>query len=215
VLIHSSEALLHPTFTGDSKTWFNEGERHASIELFRAFGKKEPDMGFERFGLSYWIDPNLEFNDIYNNNEILCSLMSLKTCSVLVDLPNPGSERSSTTLSIDIDLARVNSKTALKEWICTFIDQQLSNPDIELKRSKRKVDYERILTVGLLKEKGMSNRDIAKKLFPGEFQDQLEMPDADEDAKEPNPESAERRVSHFLHKYKEFVNGGHLDMTYP
>jgi hypothetical protein len=176
-------------------------------------------VGYEEFGLSMWLDPRHKFEDMGKTdcfgNILLHCLVSRKTRSVLIDLPNPDSELSSTTLSIDIDLARVNSKTALKEWICTLIDQQLSNPDIELKRSKRKVDYERILTVGLLKEKGMSNRDIAKELFPDEFQEPLEMSDSNENIPEPNPESAERKVSHYLSKYKELIGGGHIDMTYP
>ncbi|WP_150109512.1 hypothetical protein [Syntrophobacter fumaroxidans] len=176
--------------------------------------------GFARFGLGQWVDPALDFEkisegnlpDAWGNRLTIEHLMSTKCHTVLIDdLPFDGS-RFATTLTIHIDLGRVNSRTALKAHINGIIDRYLDDPNIR-KRPKRKTDYERILEIGRLHESGMSNREIATHMYPNEFVDPGNL--FDENSALPNPENAERKVSHALDRYHQLINGGHIDMTYP
>ncbi|HOI96699.1 MAG TPA: hypothetical protein PK250_18495 [Syntrophobacter fumaroxidans] len=176
--------------------------------------------GFSQFHLGQWVDPALDFEDICSGNLLdawgnrltIGHLISTKCHTVLVDDPPLDGSRFATTLTIHIDLGRVNSKTALKAHINGIIDRYLDDPNIR-KQSRRMTDYGRILEIGRLHESGMSNREIAMQLYPSEFIDPGDM--FDEDAILPNPENAERKVSHILKKYRELIAGGHIGMTYP
>jgi len=175
---------------------------------------QEISVGFQQVGLDQWIDPNLDFEDIlqeehldyWGNKLTIHHLLSRQTHAVLVDLPNPNSERFPTTMTLHIDLARVNSRTLLKKYINDLIDQQFNNTEIDLKRNRRMVDYEVILKVGTLRNQGLTFKDIARRLFPRDF---------NEDSKEPNPESAESKVKQYYARFEELVKGGHIDLTFP
>ncbi len=142
---------------------------------------------------------------------------------------------SADDLFVKINLGEINSIENLKKCVCDLIDEHFyrgraiqsletlpandfgtEGPTVYVnfvpeerkprKGQKYKVDYDSVLKVGDWKEKdGLTNQEIARKLFPESFKD------SDDEAA--NPESAIRMVSHYYKRYKELVNGGYKKIS--
>lgn len=93
-----TDFLASPTFDSPSLSWVNEGMRIAASKMISEASKHAliecagaidlaPLLRFQDFGLSYWLDPALDFEDIIKDTKLLRCLMSTKTRSVLVDPP--------------------------------------------------------------------------------------------------------------------------------
>jgi hypothetical protein len=133
---------------------------------------------------------------------------------------------------IRIDFSKVNSLKTLKAVVSELLEKRYNFEALEILEIKEKefmgekaqqisfkrknktnrpksykIDYDIYLKVGRMKEyQGMTNEQIAKKIFPRDFQID------NENAK---PESKIRQISNFYKKYKELVNGGYKKITYP
>lgn len=130
---------------------------------------------------------------------------------------------------LKINFDKVNSVNAVKKMVCSMIDSQYAfqksakqfthtrrdDGTIQLHAGKNKVhtkkgqkyeiDYDLVLKVGMLKEEGKTNAEIARKLRPRAFKDSDDNP--------ANPESAIRQVSNYYKSYKEYVNGGYKKIS--
>ena len=126
---------------------------------------------------------------------------------------------------LKINFKKVNSIGAIKKLVCDMLDSQYSlqkrakhstyikrdDGTIELKPYDKKIhpkegqkyeiDYDRILKVGILKEEGKTNEEVAKILFPQAFEE------TEDDIA--NPESAIRMISNYYKTYQELVTGGY------
>lgn len=113
-------------------------------------------------------------------------------------------------LVIWIDLEKVNSIDALKNQVLNIIDHYWFTYSSEFKKvkdSRKLIDYDIILKVGDLREKDkLKYQQIARQIFPRDF---------DANNESANPESAIKKVSNYYKKYKELVNGGWRNLTYP
>lgn len=109
-----------------------------------------------------------------------------------------------------IDLEKVNSIDALKQEVLNIIDHYWVTYCSEFKKarkSRKLIDYDIILKVGDLREKDeLKFQQIARRIFPRDF---------DENNESANPESAIKKVSNYYKKYRELVNGGWKNLTYP
>jgi hypothetical protein len=115
---------------------------------------------------------------------------------------------SAEVLEISINLNEINSVHEIKtrmvedfEKALDFMKKQDKKP-----KSRKRIDFDVILAVGDLREDGLTYEQIAKKIFPRDFNIN------NENAK---PESAIRKVGQYYHKYKELVEGGYKDITFP
>ena len=116
---------------------------------------------------------------------------------------------SDKTLSISIKLDEINSVHEIKNLMLSDIQKGLELMKKNKKRrpkAKKKVVFDVILMVGDLREEGLTYEQIAKKLFPRDFNIN------NENAK---PESAIRKVGQYYQKYKDLVNDGYKDVTFP
>lgn len=112
-------------------------------------------------------------------------------------------------MQIEIHFDHVNSIEALKREVLDTITSQWAEYKERSEHTvQKKQDYELFLKVGDLKEQGMTNQEIAKKVFPEDF-------DNENENREPNPESAIRKVSNYYAKYKELRDGGYKKLMYP
>jgi len=73
-------------------------------------------------------------------------------------------------------------------------------------KARKRIDYDVILMVGDLREEGLTYEQIAKKVFPRVFNIN------NDNAK---PESAIRKVGQYFKKYRDLVNDGYKDVTFP
>jgi hypothetical protein len=131
---------------------------------------------------------------------------------------------------IKINFKKINSIGAVKKLVCDMIDAQYQlkrrlehcykvkhdDGTIELKHKEEiddhpkrgqryEVDYDLILKVGKLKEKGKTNEEVAKIFFPRTFKDSN-----DEIA---NPASKIRMISNYYKTYKKLVTGGYKKIS--
>jgi len=118
-----------------------------------------------------------------------------------------------TRININIDFEKINSIAALKEHVAFLIQQHF---DLRIKREMpdRKqsysTGYDIILQVGIMKEKKkMTQAQIAKVIFPRAFKPESINANADAVV------NATRDVGHIYKRYKELVNGGYKNLTYP
>ena len=116
------------------------------------------------------------------------------------------------SLTFRINFRKVNSITKLKDNFSEFLDnrfrefKQVKNGE-KASPKRYKVDYNLLLMVGDMKERdGMTNKQIAKQLFPRDFKIENESA---------NSESAERKVGQYYARYKELVAIGYGELTYP
>lgn len=130
-------------------------------------------------------------------------------------------------LTIHIDFSKVNSIPGLKKMINSLIDERVEmishlnhlrsqndpiacaipaeNLCANIHRTN-KTDFEIILQVGDLKRKDLTNQQIAKKMFPRDFNPNNE---------NGNPESKTRLISLYYTRYNKLVNGGYKTLTSP
>lgn len=140
----------------------DEGDKSMAEFQEAASSLKEVLMGYDDFGLSSWVDPALGFDKVVQDSELLSCLLNRKSHSVLVDLPVPTCDHMPATMSIHIDLARVRSITALKQYVWNIIHEELQNVSRTQVRDR---DYEKILRAGILKEQGKSHSEIADAIY--------------------------------------------------
>jgi hypothetical protein len=145
--------------------------------------------------------------------------------SWIVSFPsNMKDDMSDNDLIISINFNKVNSLKTLQKEVSKLIETYYKAPKMEIVKEKRKaklkikkpekkhqkydIDYDIIIKVGDWKEKEKKkNQQIARILFPSAFKDTT-----NEIA---NPESAIRNVSHYYKRYKELINGGYKNISYP
>jgi len=129
-------------------------------------------------------------------------------------------------LLLQIDFDKVNSLASLKEAVSDLLEKSFNSSRLEFveveetefmgekairlaQREKPKkpqvyqnIDYDLLLMVGRMKkQQHLKNREIAEKIDPKKFRD--------------NFESATRNISHLYKRYKELVNGGYKQITFP
>ena len=111
-------------------------------------------------------------------------------------------------LRITINLDEVNSVHEIKSRMLADFEEDLEIMKQAGKKpkSRKKIDYDAILKVGDLKEEGLTYQQIAKRIFPRDFNNNNE---------KANPESAIRKVGQYYQKYRELVDGGYEDVTFP
>jgi len=123
-----------------------------------------------------------------------------------IDFDNPLNGR----VKIEFDVSRINS---FKQFMISTEKKLKEIYDLHLKRLKEigikkkqkyDLDYDLILQTGDMKKKKMKNQQIAKKLFPKDFDF------ANDNA---NPESATRKVGQYHKSYKKLVEGGYKDIN--
>ncbi len=110
---------------------------------------------------------------------------------------------------IEIDFDKINSITALKEYVAIVIDELHKGKiamGMSVKPRKNRIQYDLYLLAGDLKREGKTDKEIAKELFPRDFND------SNAKAK---PESAEKKARSYREKYENLVNGGYQDLVYP
>jgi hypothetical protein len=169
------------------------------------------------YGLSKIIHPDLSFEELNEADKEALALGGLGVCDEM-DL-SPRVRLDYNELVIYIDFARINSLDALKHKALALIDNKYKAYFEEVERRLtdefRKVkkdqtythhkktiklkDFERILTIGDLRQQGLTIEDIANQIFPGDA----------------SIESAIRKVRQHLKTYDALVDGGYINMTYP
>ena len=115
---------------------------------------------------------------------------------------------SANVLGISINLNEVNSVHEIKTRMVEDFEKalELMKKQNRKPKARKRIDYDVILMVGDLREEGLTYEQIAKKIFPRDFNIN------NENAK---PESAIRKVGQYYQKYKNLVNDGYKDVTFP
>jgi hypothetical protein len=189
------------------------GAPRALSEIELQGQKKETEL-CKRFDLKscFLIDPNMDVDKLIDikggydqwfefenaKNIFFDHPVTIKMSEIDFKNPHYGNFR------VSIDFSKVTSHKQIKSLILGRLENLYKYHAHELKKkgmSKKQayaVDYDTVLKVGELKERSMSNQEIAKKIFPKEIK--------------VNPESAIRKVSHYHKTYKEHVNGGYRNI---
>lgn len=148
-----------------------------------------------------------------NGEEVLMRVKRTK-----IDPPN--------CLTLHIDFSKVNSISALKKNINSLIDIRLEQichlnhlrdqndpiacaippENLAAIHKTNETDFEVILQIGDLKREGLTNQQVAKKMFPRDFNPNNESA---------NPESKIRLISGYYRRYNGLVNGGYKTLTSP
>jgi len=115
---------------------------------------------------------------------------------------------SADVLGISINLMEINSVHEIKTRMVEDFEKALELMKKQNKKPKarKRIDYDVILMVGDLRGEGLTYEQIAKKIFRRDFNIN------NENAK---PESAIRKVGQYYQKYKNLVNDGYKDVTFP
>ena len=115
---------------------------------------------------------------------------------------------SNNVLRITINLDEINSVHEIKTRMLADFEEALGlmKQSGKKPKSRKRIDYDAILKVGDLKEEGLTYQQIAKRIFPRDFNNNNE---------KANPESAIRKVGQYYQKYRELVDGGYKDVTFP
>jgi hypothetical protein len=184
----------------DTKSWaknllnkrlFFEGLSPGAVKEIRSFAKADGTIGLqateEDFVGKSKLILSIDFNKVNSFNalqDVITELMKRKFDSI-------GTQIS--------DIKETEDNFGEKTYEVTFSKKPK-------KSQTYLVDYDIILQVGDMKEKGFKNREIAKELFPRQF---------NEDNENANPESAIRKISNYWKKYRDLVNGGYSNITFP
>jgi len=161
-------------------------------------GKGYKQFGYNsKFGL-HWCagsfpNPKKSFEEAFDPKHLLLNFTKSYHC-----------ELRDKKLAITIDLAKVNSIHALKHQISKEIEDGFRQTNFK-KKTKKQIDYSVILMVGDLRADGLTYEQIAKKVFPQDFKNNLSS----------KPESAVRKVGQYYATYKKLINGGYKDLTFP
>lgn len=190
-------------------------ERAGHVELSHAYltssvGQEEKRL-CDEFGLysSCMINPDKSYDDLKDgpdDMEKVCFFGHL-FWSHYAKLKWEGSH-----LIIDLDFSKINSVAALKKDLPKLIDVQGKNIykrymkkhyEPEPKKGRRAArDYERLLTIGTLKEKEkLKFIKIAKRVSPTQYKK--------------DQETARKQTNDLYKEYLEFVNGRYRELTYP
>jgi hypothetical protein len=121
----------------------------------------------------------------------------------LLDKPGIGIEdiiddKSMNLMFLRIDFSKIRSIKTLKRSIGTLVESrhemyQKFDKDAVTKNTRMREQYERILQVGDMRMAGLTNDEIADKIFP----------------QDTSPDSAKQKASNDFQRYKELVNGGY------
>jgi hypothetical protein len=219
-----------------SKVSFFEGfDGSGNQERTRELSRKIKEI-LNAFDMSHMLDPDKSFDGLCKDADKEAERLSGKsteelykegtnmTSAILIHYFRPPSiefldprlinpeidlRANQDLLLLRIDISKVNSIEAFTDYLSalvkSFYDRYQSATG---KKKKRLVDYETILKVGDMKTEGKTNQDIAKELFPEDF-------DNEKEDHEPNPETATKKVSNYFITYKRLINGGYKEMTYP
>jgi len=114
------------------------------------------------------------------------------------------------SLTIKIHYDKIRSVSALRKYISYLIDthhkmfktQGVLTEDVIAKLGRTKNlnrDFDKILEAGDMKEKNLTEPQIARKLYP----------------KDVDREGAKIKVHQLLKEYKKLVNGGYEEIAYP
>jgi hypothetical protein len=146
------------------------------------------------------LDPTMKFDEF-----------DLETKKILVAiLPNPVEVRlvpNEPSIHISVDYTMVNSLKecidAVKREIHFYYDafSQKGYLSCKEKMNYKPEQYKLYLAVGDMKAQNMKNWEIAAQLTPKEYKN--------------NPESAIRNIAHYFKAYKDLVNGGFRNITWP
>jgi len=160
----------------------------------------------------HMIDPNLSFEETSDWDQENVVFPPFFTPGSIVFSPCAGKPEEFVNLQIKINFEHVNSIAQLKKHISDEIDvryQDLLAKGLirrqikEQKGGKKNVaEYDLIVKIGDMKKKECkTDKDIARVIYPKVFKD--------------NPRNAERKVNRWLNRYKELIEGGWREITYP
>jgi len=115
---------------------------------------------------------------------------------------------SADVLKISINLNEINSVHEIKTRMMEDFEKavELMKKQNKKPKARKRIDYDVILMVGDLRGEGLTYEQIAKQIFPRDFNIN------NENAK---PESAIRKVGQYYQKYRDLVNDGYKDVTFP
>jgi hypothetical protein len=110
-------------------------------------------------------------------------------------------------LQINIDMRQFKSVAEIKKRIIRDFELALKmmKKSGKIPETRNKVDFDIVLMVGDLKEEGLTYQQIAKRIFPRDFNINNE---------KANPESAIRKAGQYYQKYRKLVDGGYKDIIY-
>jgi hypothetical protein len=165
-----------------------------------------------KFGLGtlapIMLDPSMSFEELMRNGSELerATLIGNESWPGVAKVLHQGEHMTpANKILIEVNLDEINSLGEAKKAVCRMIDAQWKSCRAG-KPSRRMVDYDFILKVGDDREKGLTNEQIAREIFPRDFK---------EDNEEANPESAIKKVSNAYQRYRKLVNGGYKDLKFP
>ena len=107
-------------------------------------------------------------------------------------------------VQVEINFNNVNSIDALKDHVSNLI--QNHSEKLEKRKRLNHADYKLLLEAGDMSKNGLKHQEIAKKLFPRDFNIN------NEDA---NIESKIRTVGYYVKRYEELINGDYKKLTFP
>lgn len=108
-----------------------------------------------------------------------------------------------------INLERLNSVDQLKKALLAHIDSVVKAYRTLVEddhQTQKMVDYGIILLAGDLKSMGLKNEEISRRLYPRDYNPENE---------KANPESAIKKVSLSLKRYRDLTHGGWKNITFP
>jgi hypothetical protein len=110
-------------------------------------------------------------------------------------------------IQINIDMKQFKSVAEIKKRMIRDFELALKTrkKSGKVPKTQNKIDYNIILIVGDLKAEGLTYQQIAKRIFPRDFNSNNE---------KANPESAIRKVGQYYQKYRKLVEGGYKDIIY-
>jgi hypothetical protein len=198
-------------------------------EAYRLWWQQGRKANVKPQGWNQYFDPDISFDDLLKKsvqiatekiqNPAFRRNISAKAwiCEFLFLelIANKGvkSDLKSGLLTIKIDFNKINSVSQLRDYVSMIIEDSYifchkgdllegSKRSENSKRLNLNRDFKRILEAGDLERKGKTLRQIAKIIF------------GDENIRI-DPEGAKIKAFELVKIYKNLVNGGYLDITYP
>jgi hypothetical protein len=158
-----------------------------------------------RFDIIEFVDPQTNYDDLEPwYRHVMFS--QIEGVAALID--------DSDVVQICIDFSKINSICNLKAQVSEIIDIEFETR--KTMGSKRSTDYDRIIQSGDLKKQGLLNWEIAERIFQDEFRglEDSECGVGEQDYESADRkinicESAIRKISNYLKRYKELTSGGY------
>ncbi len=155
---------------------------------------KKYGLGLDR---AYMFDPDKSFEELTEYSPDFYISM-INPSAVTLSSPDKDPKK----VRIDIDFNNVNSIAELIRHVSDRLQEHYETISQDKTQRYGGIDYDLLLEVGDLKEKEhLKHQEVAQKIDPRKFRE--------------NPESAIRNVGHYYKHYKELVNGGYKDLTFP